>query len=67
VKWRVVIRPRAESDLREARDWYEDRRKGLGQEFLAEIAIAVRLLAENPELYPEYYRGFRRALTKRFP
>jgi toxin ParE1/3/4 len=67
VKWRVVVRPRAEIDLKEARDWYEKQRAGLGHEFLAQIAIAIQLLAEDPELHPEYYRGFRRALTRRFP
>ena len=67
MKWRVVIRPRAETDLQEARGWYENQQKGLGGQFLAEIAIAIQLLAENPEIHPEYYRGFRRALTRRFP
>lgn len=67
MKWRVVVRPRAEADLKEARDWYEKQRVGLGEEFLAQIAIAIRVLAEDPELHREYYRGFRRALTRRFP
>jgi toxin ParE1/3/4 len=67
VKWRVIVRPRAEADLREARDWYEEQRSGLGKQFVAEIARTIRFLAQNPEVYPEYYRGFRRALTGRFP
>lgn len=37
MKWRLVIRPRAETDLREAHGWYESQRLGLGAEFLAEI------------------------------
>jgi toxin ParE1/3/4 len=67
VKWRVIIRPRAEIDLREARDWYEEQQSGLGQDFLAETARAIQRLAQNPELSPEYYRGFRRVTTRRFP
>ena len=41
MKWRVVIRPRAEADLREARKWYENQRAGLGDEFLAEFGITI--------------------------
>jgi toxin ParE1/3/4 len=67
VKWRVLIRPQAEADLREARNWYENQRPGLGNEFLVDIRIAIQLLARDPERRPDYYRGFRRVLTRRFP
>jgi toxin ParE1/3/4 len=67
VKWRVLIRPRAEADLREARNWYETQRAGLGDEFLADMSIALKSLAKDPQRYPDYYRGFRRVLTRRFP
>jgi plasmid stabilization system protein ParE len=66
VSWRVIIRPKAEADLQEARLWYETQRSGLGDELLQEISHAVDLLKENPER-PIYYRGFRRLLTRRFP
>jgi len=67
VKWRVIIRPRAEADLRDARNWYENQRAGLGEEFLVATANTIKLLLRNPELRPEYYRGFRRILLRRFP
>ena len=67
MKWRVVIRPRGEADLREARKWYENQRAGLGDEFLAELGITILRLVRNPERRPVYYRGFRRILTRRFP
>jgi toxin ParE1/3/4 len=67
VKWRLVIRPRAETDLREAQDWYESQRAGLGEEFIAEIDAALRALARDPERYTVYYRGFRRVFVRRFP
>jgi len=66
VSWRVIIRPKAEADLREARLWYENQRTGLGDEFFQEISRAIDLLKENPER-PIYYREFRRSLTRRFP
>jgi toxin ParE1/3/4 len=67
VKWRLVIRPRAETDLREAQDWYEGQRAGLGDEFIAEIEAALRALARDPQRYTVYYRGFRRVFVRRFP
>ncbi len=57
MSWRVIIRPNAEADAPEARQWYESQRTGLGDE----------LLEEHPERRPIYYRGFRRLLTRRFP
>jgi toxin ParE1/3/4 len=67
VKWRPVIRPRAETDLLEARDWYESQRAGLGAEFLTEIDATIRVLIRDPQRHPVYYRGFRRVLARRFP
>ena len=50
MNWRVIIRPAAESDLRDARLWYETQRPGLGNELIAEIGRAMQLLAEQPPL-----------------
>ena len=65
--WRVIIRPNAEADLREAWAWYESQRAGLGDELLVEIRAAIRLLETDPERRPFYYRDFRRLLARRFP
>jgi toxin ParE1/3/4 len=67
VKWRLFIRPRAETDLREAKNWYENQRAGLGAEFVANIDATIRRLIRDPLRYPVYYRGFRRVLARRFP
>ena len=67
MKWRLVIRLRAESDLREAQDWYESHRAGLGADFVAEIEVALRILLRDPQRHAVYYRGFRRVFVRRFP
>jgi toxin ParE1/3/4 len=67
VKPRLVIRPQAEADLRDAQEWYENQRAGLGREFLAQTGITIRRLLRDPDLHPDYYRGFRRVLMRRFP
>jgi plasmid stabilization system protein ParE len=53
--------------LREARDWYDGRREGLGNEFLLAVADAMLALEQAPQRQPIYYRDFRRVLTDRFP
>ena len=67
MSWPVILRPLAEADAEEARQWYEHQKPGLGNEFLDEIARAIRLLEEHPERRPIYYLGFRRIFTRRFP
>jgi plasmid stabilization system protein ParE len=67
MSWHVTIRSAARSDLRDAHQWYEHRRSGLGEEFLLAITDAMLTLEETPETCPLYYRDFRRILTDRFP
>lgn len=63
----LLVRPEAEQDLAAACAWYEQRRAGLGGEFLDEIAGALLELEHNPEQARLYYRDFRRVLLRRFP
>ena len=67
MKCSVIIRPGAEADLQAVKQWYEERRAGLGVEFVVAVRAAIRGLRENPERFPVYYRGFRRVLLRRFP
>jgi hypothetical protein len=39
----LVVAPQAEQDLAEAYAWYEDRRFGLGEEFLSCVDASVQL------------------------
>jgi plasmid stabilization system protein ParE len=63
----LLVRPEAERDLFAARDWYESRRRGLGDEFLDEVVLALLELEQTPELQRLYYRDFRRHRLRRFP
>ncbi|MGH9793760.1 MAG: type II toxin-antitoxin system RelE/ParE family toxin, partial [Candidatus Acidiferrales bacterium] len=62
-----MFRPAAAADAEEAFRWYENRRPGLGEEFLSEVSRAIRAVMENPERYPVIHRRTRRALVSRFP
>ncbi len=63
----LVVRPAAERDVAEARDWYEDQRGGLGSEFLTAVEDVFARIREWPEMYAVEYRGVRRARVNRFP
>jgi hypothetical protein len=45
--WPVIVRPRAEADLENARDWYEERREGLGGEFILAARLAIEKIRVN--------------------
>ena len=62
-----TIRPDAERDLAEARDWYEAHRDGLGKEFLLAVEDVFGRIRESPESYAVVYRGVRWARLRRFP
>ena len=63
----VVFRPEARADLESAYRWYEDRRRGLGEELLLVVDAVVEQIRRAPEAYPVIHRSVRRALTRRFP
>ncbi len=67
MKYEVVVRPEAEDDMKEAFLWYEDRRKGLGYDFLLQVDAGIRFIERNPEIHPTEYKGTRKHLIKRFP
>ena len=67
MKWRLVIRPRAETDLHKAQDGYERQRAGLGTSYSLILTLPFESLIRDPRLHPVYYRGFRRVLERRFP
>ena len=63
----MLVRPEAERDLFAARDWYELKRRGLGDEFLDEVTLTMLELERSPELPRLYFRKFRRLRLPRFP
>jgi toxin ParE1/3/4 len=48
---RVVIAPEAEREPNEAADWYNDRKRGLGQRFARDVRVLLRKAAQNPSRF----------------
>jgi plasmid stabilization system protein ParE len=63
----LIVAPEAEQDLAEAYAWYEDQRIGLGEDFLSCVDACIEALCRTPEMCPEVYETYRRALVRRFP
>ncbi len=57
----------AQRELKEAIEFYEAARIGLGAEFLLEIEAATRLIETHPEAWTALSRRTRRCRTHRFP
>lgn len=64
---KLIIAPEAEQDISEAYAWYEDRRLGLGEEFLSCVDAWIQAICRMPEIYAVVYENYRRVLVRRFP
>lgn len=67
MKYTVEFRKEALQDILEAITWYEHHREGLGDEFFISLENSKHLIEQNPLQFPKKYKGFRKAITKRFP
>ena len=56
-----VLAPEAEQDVREAYDWYESCRNGLGEEFLGCVDAAIERICRTPDFCAKVHAEFRRA------
>ena len=70
---RVVLHPEARVELRTAAIWYDERRDGLGEEFLAEAAQLLTAVGDQPRAWPRWPGTttgepmIRRTAMSRFP
>jgi plasmid stabilization system protein ParE len=63
----VALRRAARREFDEATLWYEERRAGLGSQFVSEINYAIELVLENPQRFPVMHHEIRCVRARRFP
>lgn len=63
----LIIAPEVEQDIVEAYAWYENRRIGLGEEFLSRVDACIQAILRNPEMHRVVHENYRRGLVRRFP
>ena len=54
-----VLSSRAQKEIAESWEWYEDRQQGLGDRFVEEIITRIHKIEQNPERYPSRYKLYR--------
>jgi plasmid stabilization system protein ParE len=64
---RVVFLKLARQELREAMDYYDGERAGLGRELLAEVRAAIDRIKSFPTAWQPISANTRRCITRRFP
>ena len=62
-----IILPLAKADIREAALWYNEKQKGLGKRFTAEVREKVHFIKQNPKASNVRYDGVRTAVLNVFP
>jgi toxin ParE1/3/4 len=70
---RLELHPEARAELRSAALWYDERRTGLGVEFIAEVSATLDRIGNAPESYSAWPGTravdplIRKATVQRFP
>lgn len=63
----LVFHPDVGDEVNDAYQWYETRRAGLGDDFLAALEVIYRAVRATPEMHQVVEMGIRRSLLRRFP
>jgi len=63
----VILRTSAEQDIKDAYEWYEEKRNNLGKMFVLEVGAIFAKIGAKPTMYATVFENIRRALCKRFP
>lgn len=63
----VILSSRAQKEIAEAWNWYEDRQPGLGDRFLKEITDRLRKIEHTPNRYPTRFKSYKETPVPVFP
>jgi toxin ParE1/3/4 len=64
----ILLHTQAKTEMREARDYYEEQKPDLGFEFVEEVEDGIERIQQNPRGFPVFQNSsYRRCLLKRFP
>ena len=62
----LVVRTNAELEIFETINFWEEKKEGLGIEFLEAVEQAIDSIQSNPQMFQIKYRDFRVAYTRPF-
>lgn len=67
MSYRLEFLPEVEQDVKQAYDWYELQRLGLGEDFLLSADAAIESIQRSPFHFQQVHKAVRKVKTKRFP
>lgn len=62
-----ILSTRAQKEITQAWEWYEERQQSLGDRFVKEVINKIRLVEQNPERYPTRYKSYKETPVPIFP
>lgn len=65
--YEIIVRREAQSEVREAFQFYQDKSDNLGFEFLRSLDASLQSVKRNPFAYQTIYKEARRVLFRKFP
>jgi hypothetical protein len=63
----LSFHPEARLELLDGARWYDERSRGLGDEFIDAVDERLEVIRGDPERFPIAHHGVRQALLRRFP
>jgi plasmid stabilization system protein ParE len=63
----AIFSSRAQKEIIQAWEWYEERQRGLGDRFVKEITDRIRKIEQAPERYPTRFRSYKETPVPVFP
>ena len=66
-KYKLFVNKFAEEDLENSKDFYNNQRQGLVNEFLLELKKVILRIENNPYQFPKIEKEARKASLNKFP
>ena len=63
----TILSSRAQKEITEAWNWYEDRQPGIGDRFLRDVRVRIEKIEQSPERYPTRFRSYKETPVPVFP
>ncbi|HEY8659604.1 MAG TPA: type II toxin-antitoxin system RelE/ParE family toxin [Hanamia sp.] len=63
----VIFSSRAQKEINESWNWYEERQPGLGDRFLKELRNRIYIIERTPGKFPARFKTYKEAQVPVFP
>jgi len=65
--YKIILAKQAIQEIQKSYQWYEDRSRGLGDQFIAYIDNVIKIIILNPEGFPIKNGSYREIVFNKFP